>query len=1086
MNILIISHSQNKERIESLRLLDRYLPRVGVNTWSGSMKQPVLDNLLENLTDKHDLSIYKNGQIFYHNGPTALEIEEKSMPIIKTSKLTKGDIKRTQSYLIYTISIISAIFHDIGKISNGFQSRLRNNKKQSNIIRHELLSYLAFAWITRKDFLDTDQKLIQALSKYNEQCIPTWIEDINYFFKLFLKPTNEFSTFLKYTLEKKVLENNPDQSLIQATSLVILSHHILPILDNGYIDFKTSIKNYLQVDYHKLFSDNKHYEFGGSEQGLYATLEYKKLQIEKMNRSIKNKKNNASKEEAITVKDNYILAQNHDEIEFHRLVKNISHIMTDIKNELQNINTYINMSLLSDVIIISRNLMIIADNYASDVSNVNNSEFKLSENKLKAYHHNLLYANTNKKGLADTLKRHMLKVIIGTHKVFKHLNTLYHGIDVEEIPDILNEPSDEKYKWQNDAVNYIQDHYQNGGFLSLVISSTGSGKTIGNIKIMNAVSNELRITTLLPMRSLTSQSNLSYKKLGFQKSDISMIMGGIINQTSNDLNNDSEFLLEGNIDNINKKHTHSIYHSAGMKGDLLDAFLLTPIVICTTDMLIDFVNMQKKSGVSLMLRAMTSDLIIDEIDNYSYEDQIILSRLIYYAGLFGRKIIASSATMNKYLASSIHNAYVSGFTRRNEFYKNETPLQTFIISDNNTKLITNDFDTEWEDYINNYNKFLLNKNIKQSLSLFKIDSDHYKEQFLEKAIELHKENAIYENGIKLSIGVIRFNNIEQCQKMTEYLMDNNILPEYARIVCIHSRFPMSVRNKIEAELNTLLNRHQNNVFDNPHIKNIPGNEIMVIVLTTPLLETGRDYDFDWGITEPCSDQSLIQFSGRIRRHRHEEYLYNNIALSNHTIKNILSKTNKYHIIGPGIDTPIITGQNSYPNNPVIEKEQRNAENLFDISFYSKRINNSQMFNSESDKEGMKIILNISKNAVMGNTANKELYPYSIMGYLMSDYNRFNRDIYLNRTWRRKSNQYLETIYYLSYEENELVILQSNKQKFSESSVSPYENLVNKSKFLLLPISCYLVEKNNENSIRMTFNSKNKLQYDNILGMVKRT
>lgn len=61
------------------------------------------------------------------------------------------------------------------------------------------------------------------------------------------------------------------------------------------------------------------------------------------------------------------------------------------------------------------------------------------------------------------------------------------------------------------------------------------------------------------------------------------------------------------------------------------------------------------------LRLMSSDLVIDEIDDFDGKDLIAIGRLIHLAGMLGRKVMISSATIPPDLAEGYFNAYQSGW-----------------------------------------------------------------------------------------------------------------------------------------------------------------------------------------------------------------------------------------------------------------------------------------------------------------------------------------------------------------------------------------------------------------------------------------
>ena len=45
------------------------------------------------------------------------------------------------------------------------------------------------------------------------------------------------------------------------------------------------------------------------------------------------------------------------------------------------------------------------------------------------------------------------------------------------------------------------------------------------------------------------------------------------------------------------------------------------------------------------------------------------------------------------------------------------------------------------------------------------------------------------------------------------------------------------------------------------------SDIEIVCVTSPVIETGNDLDFDYGILDPSSLRSIVQAAGRIRRHR---------------------------------------------------------------------------------------------------------------------------------------------------------------------------------------------------------------------------
>lgn len=56
------------------------------------------------------------------------------------------------------------------------------------------------------------------------------------------------------------------------------------------------------------------------------------------------------------------------------------------------------------------------------------------------------------------------------------------------------------------------------------------------------------------------------------------------------------------------------------------------------------------------------------------------------------------------------------------------------------------------------------------------------------------------------------------------------------------------------------------------------------MLGSPVIEVGRDHDYDWAVVEPSSLRSLIQLAGRVRRHRAGPVATPNILVFSHNLR----------------------------------------------------------------------------------------------------------------------------------------------------------------------------------------------------------
>lgn len=82
---------------------------------------------------------------------------------------------------------------------------------------------------------------------------------------------------------------------------------------------------------------------------------------------------------------------------------------------------------------------------------------------------------------------------------------------------------------------------------------------------------------------------------------------------------------------------------------------------CTLDHLIS-ASESVRGGHHIVpiLRLLTSDLILDEPDDFAQEDLPALSRLVYLAGLFGSRVLLSSATLTPDFITGLFKAYQAG------------------------------------------------------------------------------------------------------------------------------------------------------------------------------------------------------------------------------------------------------------------------------------------------------------------------------------------------------------------------------------------------------------------------------------------
>lgn len=177
----------------------------------------------------------------------------------------------------------------------------------------------------------------------------------------------------------------------------------------------------------------------------------------------------------------------------------------------------------------------------------------------------------------------------------------------------------------------------------------------------------------------------------------------------------------------------------------------------------------------------------------------------------------------------------------------------------------------------------------------------------------HQQHHSIDNktGINVSFGVVRIANILPCIELTKYLLQADFNNEnhhgntQVRVMAYHSQQVLLLRHEQEKHLDAVLKRKEKSgqeqqAFSDPVIRNHLDNlhqlnggltsveqtaqNVIFILVATPVEEVGRDHDFDWAIVEPSSYRSIVQLAGRVRRHRVNAVEQANIGLMQYNIK----------------------------------------------------------------------------------------------------------------------------------------------------------------------------------------------------------
>jgi len=725
-------------------------------------------------------------------------------------------VNKYQNIAIDLLAIVG-VLHDWGKFNDWFQYKLAQKKILADPYRHEFISC----------------KLIErAYHLYKEN----WLKEISNG-KEFPINYNDYGQSELNEINSKL------PTYVKIICYLVLTHHRLPNLENFS---NNELKNIEDV-----------FTLISSSCGYYnESSQNKKFKIQdEMNCFCFSRKNVFNEECRNIIKEHMNNLQNYD---FESLINS---------NDFHNFIYFVRMYLM------------LAD---YKVSSDKNPTQPVKKSKIA-------WANKNEKNYyCQTVNEHCFLVAKKSMEIAQETFPL-----LQKLPSVhnefLNQSSPIEFNWQDKAVKQIKNH-KNANYFCVNMASTGKGKTMANAKIINAMNNELRYTLAVGLRTLVLQTGNDYlKKVNFLQEDISICIGDETYTQLFNMNNKEE---ENDITNINDNYVEDLMHEQNgyeiefdsmLKDENIDflnpifqtkkykAFIYKPVLVCTIDYLVRITQTWKGGKYIIpLMRMLTSDLVIDEIDDFSIKDLKVIQRLVYLTGMFGRNFIMSSATIPPDLALGFYKAYKKGLDTYNQF-TNQNKSCVVVLCDEFKATSSTNINI-YNDFINERVCNLINTSIKKHhgkiLRMDKTELSFFN-TITTNIFSFHKYNHIKINKHNVSIGCIRLANINTCVETMKHILALRADGYTIKALCYHSRQIMLLRNEEEVYLQKVLNRKNNTITD-PLMLDIINNgekNVIFIVVATPIEEIGRDHDFDWTIIEPSSIHSIIQMCGRVLRHR---------------------------------------------------------------------------------------------------------------------------------------------------------------------------------------------------------------------------
>lgn len=984
MMVIFISQSEKKAVPTVRKILDSFADRIGDDTWQTVITEAgllaVKTALRRNATKSMAVSCRwirsrSRSELLWVVGNRNKFNAEGLVPVNWTQKnVSHFEWENQWQYLplIKALAAVAALFHDWGKTNNYFQDKLRKHdgKNRMDPFRHE--------WISCK--------LLEALIAvtHSEETDENWMQAI-------ISGTVHEAELLKKIQENQTVEKQCHlgklPALASAIVWLILSHHRMADkkgeAKDGYEQVERgsfeSVLSHLSADWGYQNPRKEEFAAGDLAKCFYFP-------------------------EGLLWERSAIWQK-----ELKKWVGRLHDVSISLQQGVQS-EALTQRPAFRLILLYARLCLMIGDHYVSS---------KKAETKAgQTWSVTKLWANTDGQGgCKQYLEEHLVKVSAQALQTAHRLP--FFAEKMERAYDIrgLKKQGTGAYAWQEKAVakidEYRKAHAKDTAWFIINMASTGCGKTIANAKIMHAISPDrksLRYILALGLRSLTLQTGDSYRKqLGMDGSELAVLIGSDAirslherEQEESDCGMESAAsLMEENVDYLDTFDSGEMQFmtlflgDTNQRADKNKALLLKPVLAATIDHMMGAVQTIKGGRYMLpFLRLMSSDLVIDEIDDFTTRDLYAIARLVHLAGMLGRNVGISSATIPPDLAEGMVRAYRAGLSVYNDFFLEKKPCAVLWCDEFKSAVQEmpagneTDFLAAHQKFVNSRCKKLKVQKIRRKGELMdctpstdKADVENNFFEDIRKAAEkMHALNHVIDQktGKHISFGVVRMANINSCVELSEYLLRCAWNAGYAvRLMTYHSRQILLLRHEQEKYLDRVLSRKgeegQSVELTDPvirhHIDSSPEGNILFIVVATPVEETGRDHDFDWAVIEPSSYRSIIQLSGRVMRHRTlaKDQAASNVAVMEYNLRGLKEEPKAFK--WPGYEV------GKY------QLESHDMRNLIDVNDLATCINAVPRIKKPNELHPEKRLIDLEHQTMMDFNSQSDVGPQSMHGWI---------------------------------------------------------------------------------------------------------
>lgn len=876
MIVIFTSRSEKNAKKTARQILDTFADRIGDDTWQTVITeeglQAVRTLLRRRATKSMAVACFRirsrrQSELCWIVGNRSRFSEEGIVPVHTTEKkIIHSEWENAWQYLpqIKALLAVAALLHDWGKASLHFQKKLKAGTKEMDPYRHEWISCkLLEAVVRTADAWEDDRRWLRMMAEGTldirkvEETVRTETDAI----PQDLPPIASFLTWL------------------------ILSHHRLPLCP----DFK---------------------KYSGEEMKSFREM----LSQIQSDWGYENTKGTDSREDCFRFPHGLLWDDGKEPASPGRKwTKMLQKWTGRLLGETDALCRAADTAALRMILSCTRLCLMMSDHYISSEKTSGRKDWKSQP----------LWANTSGKLPKQTLEEHLTKVTAQALLIVHRLPDFQNKPEKAHDVRFLRKRGPARFQWQDRAVDKIQAyrkiHSRDSAWFILNGASTGCGKTIANAKIMQAVSvdgQSLRYILALGLRSLTLQTGDEYReRISLGADDMAVLIGSSAvrmlhekdepqKEGADDLG--KEELLPESLDYIDTEDPQEMeflsifFNRENPSAAKNRAFLYKPVLAATIDHMMGAAETIRGGRYMLpFLRLMSSDLVIDEIDDFGKKDLTAIARLVHLAGMLGRNISLSSATIPPDLAEGMYRAYTAGLTVYNSFFPEPRHCISVLCDEFRTEIHPMN-STEPAEYASFYRTFMEKRahRLKEqpvrrkgliipcSAAPEKVRSEEekadlknrYFENIQTAVCQMHDRHHCIDKatGKEVSFGLIRTANIQPCVELSLWLRQHPWPEGYeARILTYHSRQILLLRHEEEQYLDRVLKRKvpygEPEALNDPvlrrHIESTAAQKILFIVAATPVEEVGRDHDFDWAVVEPSSYRSLIQLAGRVLRHR---------------------------------------------------------------------------------------------------------------------------------------------------------------------------------------------------------------------------